>query len=454
MRIQLSEHFTYPKLIRFVLPSVIMMIFTSIYGIVDGLFVSNYVGKTAFAAVNLIMPVLMALGGVGFMIGTGGSAIVSKTLGEGDRERANRYFSMLIYVTVGVGIFLSAVGFVFIRPLALLLGAEGEMAEECVLYGRIILLALTAFMLQNVFQSFLVTAEKPKLGLYVTIAAGVTNMVLDFVFVAVLSWGVAGAAAATAMSQLVGGLIPLFYFARKNSSLLRLCRAKPEARPIIKTCTNGSSELVANLSASLVNMLYNLQLIRLCGENGLAAYGVIMYVNFIFAAFFFGYAVGSAPVVGYHYGAGNKAELKNLFGKSLKISGILGVAMTVFGILLAPLLADIFVGYDRELAELTCRGFRIFSLAFLMMGFNIFGSSFFTALNNGLVSALISGLRTFVFQVIVVFLLPYFFGVDGIWFSIVVAELFALVITSVFFVTKSKHYGYMRSDVDIRPSEE
>lgn len=443
VKIQLSEHFTYKKLLRFVFPSIIMMIFTSIYGVVDGLFVSNYVGKTAFAAVNLIMPFIMILGGLGFMVGTGGSAIVAKTLGEGKKKEANKYFSMLVYVTVAGGLLVSTFGFLFVRPIAGMLGAEGEMLEQCVLYARILFISLTAYMLQNVFQSFFVAAEKPQLGLFVTIAAGVTNMVLDFLFIGVFRWGVGGAAAATAVSEMVGGLVPLIYFGRKNGSLLRLTKTGIQGRIIVKACANGSSELVSNLSMSLVNMLYNFQLMRVAGENGVAAYGVIMYVNLIFVSTFLGYSIGSAPIVGYHYGAENHSELKNIFKKSMTLIGIWGILLVTLAVSLSSVLAQIFVGYDAELMAMTSHGFRLYALAFLINGFNIYGSAFFTALNNGLISAVISFLRTLVFQMTMVIVLPMILGIDGIWLAIVAAELLALLVTVQFLVRKRKVYHYL-----------
>ncbi len=442
MNIQLSEHFNYKKLLRFTLPSIIMMIFTSIYGVVDGFFVSNFVGKTPFAAVNFIMPFLMILGSVGFMFGTGGSALISKTMGEGDKERAKRLFSLFIYVSAGCGIVIAVLGFIFIRPIAGLLGAEGTMLDNCVTYGRIILAALPAYMLQYEFQSFFVTAEKPQLGLAVTIAAGMTNMVLDAPFVAVFSWGLPGAAAATAISQCVGGLLPLIYFVRPNSSLLRLTKTKYDGGALLKACTNGASELMSNISMSIVSMLYNVQLIKYAGEDGVAAYGVLMYVNMIFLAAFIGYSVGTAPIIGYNYGAGNHDELKNLLKRSLKIIGTFSVVMVIAAEVLARPLAVIFVGYDQGLLELTLRGFIIYSFSFLFSGIAIFGSSFFTALNDGLISALISFLRTLIFQVAAVLIFPLILGIDGIWISIVAAELMAAIVTSLFLVTKRKKYHY------------
>ncbi len=443
MKIQLSEHFTYKKLLRFVLPSIVMMIFTSIYGVVDGLFVSNYVGKTAFAAVNLVMPLLMMLSALGFMMGTGGSAIVAKTLGQGDKERANRYFSMMVYVTVVGGVVLTVLGLVFLRPIVTALGAEGEMIGECLIYGRISLASLTFFMVQNVFQSFFVAAEKPHLGLGVMVAAGVTNMVLDYLFIAILGWGIAGAATATAAGETVGGIVPLIYFFRKNTSLLRLTKTKIKGKILLKACTNGSSELMTNLSMSLVNMLYNVQLMRLAGEDGVAAYGVIMYVNFIFLATFIGYSIGSAPIVGYHFGAQNHYELKNLFRKSMRLIGGWGVLLMLLAFALSGPLAQFFVGYDAELLAMTSHGLRLYALAFLVSGFNIYGSAFFTALNNGLVSAVISFLRTLVFQMAAVLILPRLLGLNGIWLAILVAELLALGVTLQFFIRKKKVYHYL-----------
>lgn len=442
MEIKLSDHFTYRRLFRFVIPSIVMMIFTSIYGVVDGFFVSNYVGKIEFAAVNLIMPFPMLLGAFGFMIGTGGSALVSMTLGQGKKKEANEIFSMLIKVTIMAGIILSVLGIIFTREIALLLGATEELLEPCVTYGRWLLIALVPFMLQNVFQSFLVTAEKPTFGLVVTVAAGLTNVVLDFLLIGVLKGGVVGAALATGISQFVGGTIPLMYFLRENTSELKLISAKVNFKALGKTCFNGSSELMTNVSMSLVNMLYNFQLMRYAGENGVAAYGVIMYVNFIFVAVFIGYSIGTAPIIGYNYGAKNHKEMKNVLKKSINFNVVSGALMCGVAVLVSGFLSGIFVGYDAELFEMTKRGFALYSLSFAVMGLNIYASSFFTALGNGLVSAIISFLRTLLFQVIAVLILPILFKLDGIWISIVVAEGIALVISIIFYVANKKKYGY------------
>ena len=440
--IQLSDHFTFKKLLRFTLPSILMMIFTSIFGVVDGFFVSNYVGKTPFAAVNFIMPFLMILGSLGFMFGTGGSALIAKTFGERKPDKAKQLFSLFIYVTLICAIVLSVLGILFIRPIAAWLGAEGTLLEQCVLYGRIILAALPAYMLQYEFQSFLVTAEKPQLGLVFTIAAGLTNMVLDALFVAVFRWGLVGAAAATAVSQAVGGFAPLIYFFRPNTSLLRLTRTKYDGKALCAACINGSSELISNISMSIVSMLYNGQLIKYAGEDGVAAYGVLMYVNMIFLAAFIGYSVGTAPIIGFHYGAQNHPELKSVLKKSLRIIGIFSIAMFGLAEGLGGPLSRIFVGYDPALFELTHRGFLIYSFSFLFSGIAIYGSSFFTALNNGLISALISFLRTLLFQITAVLLFPLLWEIDGIWFSIVAAELMAAIVTALFLIGQRKKYHY------------
>lgn len=440
--IQLSDHFTRKRLLRFSLPSIVMMVFTSIYGVVDGYFVSNYTGKTPFAAVNLIMPFLMILGGVGFMFGTGGGALIAKTMGEGKAEKADKFFSMTVFASIFCGLVLTAVGLLFLRPFARLMGAEGELLENSLLYGTINLIALPFYILQYEFQCLFATAEKPKLGLYVTVASGVANMVLDWLLVAVLPFGLAGAAAATAASQFIGGVFPLIYFARKNSSRLHLTRCRLELRPLGRICANGSSELMSNISMSLVSMLYNVQLMQYAGEDGIAAYGVLMYVSMIFQAIFIGYSVGTAPIVSYHYGAQNREELKSLLRKAIFIVAIAALCMFAAGELLAAPLSRLFVAYDEELLQMTTHAFAIFSFSFLFSGFAINGSSFFTALNDGLTSALISFLRTLVFQVAAVLLFPLLWGLDGIWFSIVAAEIMAVLATIFFLLKKQKKYGY------------
>ena len=442
--IRLSDHFNYSRLLKFTAPSIAMMVFTSIYGVVDGFFVSNFAGKTPFTAVNLIMPVLMIVATVGLMFGTGGTAIVAKTMGEGDREKANRYFSLFVYFAFGTGVVLAVAGIVFIRPIAVFLKAEGELLENCVTYATIILCALPFYVLQLLFQSFFVTAEKPHLGLAVTISSGVTNMVLDAVLVILppQEYKLAGAAIATAMSQLVGGVAPLVYFFRKNSSLLKLTSTRFDGRAIVKAATNGSSEFMSNVSMSIVAMLYNSRLMEYAGEDGVAAYGVMMYVSMIFSAAFIGYSIGTAPVVGYHDGAKNHAELKSVLRKSLIIIGAFGAAMVAAAQILAWPLAKMFVGYDDNLVDMTISGFRIFALSFVFTGFAIYSSGFFTALNDGLTSALISFLRTLVFQVAAVMILPEIWDLNGIWISIVAAEVMAVLLSVIFLITKRKKYHY------------
>ena len=420
-----------------------MMIFTSIYGVVDGIFVSNFAGKTPFAAINLIMPYLMILGTIGFMVGTGGTALISKTLGMGDREKANEIFSMLTAVCIIGGIVATAVAMVLLRPVAHLLGAEGEMLQDCVIYGMIVLPASTAYILQFAFQSFCVTAEKANLSLGMTVASGVCNIALDALFVVVFRWGLVGAAVATAIAQVVGAVIPLVYFARPNKSLLRLGKFCFDGKVLLQTCTNGSSELMTNLSLSVVSILYNLQLIHYAGEDGIAAYGVIMYVNLFFLSVFIGFSIGTAPLIGFNFGADNRKELKNLLRKSLVVLGVSSVLMLVSALVLAKPLSQIFVGYDQTLMDMTIRGFMIYSLSFLLCGYNIFGSSLFTALNNGLISALISFVRTLLCQIVAVMTLPLIFGLDGIWASVVAAEVTALMLTTFFVLKYRKRYHYL-----------
>lgn len=447
MKIKLSDHFNYRKLILFTLPSIVMMIFTSIYSVVDGFFISNFVGKTEFAAINLIMPFTQILGCIGFMLGSGGSALVSKTLGEGRHEDANRIFSMLVYIAAGLGVVLAVLGIIFIEPIAKLMRASDDMLPFCVTYGRILLVTLPAFMMQNMFQAFLVTAEKPTLGLGVTVAAGVTNMCLDALFIIVFEWEIVGAAVATSMAQIVGGLIPLLYFAKKNSSLLKLGKTSFNGRALLDSCTNGSSELVSNISMSVVSILYNFKLMELAGENGVAAYGAVMYVSFIFIAVFLGYSVGVAPVIGFHYGAGNKDELRGLLRRSLVMVGIAAVALAAVSFGLSEPLARFFLGAktvseNPDLLEMTVDAFKFFALATLFSGFSIFGSAFFTALGNGGVSAAISFLRTMLFQIAAVLILPIFFGLDGIWYSFFASEIFAMLVTVFFLVVMRKKYEY------------
>ncbi len=444
MRIKLSDHFTYRRLLRFTLPSIAMMIFTSIYGVVDGYFVSNFAGKTPFSAVNLIMPFIMIVSTVGFMLGTGGTALVSKTLGEQNVERANSLFSLLVYVAFVLGILFSVLGIAFLRPIASFLGATGELLDCCVLYGRIVIAAMPFFILQVMFHSFFITAEKPQLGFIVTVASGVANMIGDFVLVTLLpqEHKLAGAAIATALSQIVGGGVPLIYFFGKNKSILRLGKTRFEGRAILKACTNGLSELVNSASMSVVGMLFNVQLLKYAGEDGVAAYGVMMYVSMVFMAVFIGYSIGTAPIVGYQYGAQNHDELKNLLRKSLILLLIGGVLMSVAAEALAVPLSKLFVGYDEGLMNLTISGFRIFALMFLFMGVAMFGSGFFTALNDGVTSAIISFLRTMLFEAGTVLLLPLLLGLQGIWFATVVAEAMAFVLTFVFLFAKRKKYRY------------
>ena len=442
-KIQLSDHFTYGKLLRFTLPSIVMMVFTSIYSVVDGFFISNFAGKTAFAALNLIWPFLMILGGMGFMIGTGGTALVSRYLGAGQKERARRYFSMLVEFTALLGLILTAIGLIFMEPIARFLGATEEMIPDCVLYGRIVIAFNVAFMFQNVFQSFLIAAEKPRLGLAATVSAGVTNMVLDALLVGVFRWGLAGAALATGLSQTVGAVIPMVFFLdRENGSALHFSFTPMEAQPLLQACGNGASELMSNISGSIAAMVYNFQLLKFLGEDGVSAYGVIMYVGFIFVAIFVGYSIGSAPIISFHFGAENREELKNMFRKSYLLMAVWGIAMALAAYLLAGPLAKLFVGYDRELCELTVHAMRLHCLAFLFTGANIFTSALFTALNDGTVSAAVSFARSMVLQIATVLLLPGLMGPDGLWLAALATDTCALVMDICVLAGNRKKYGY------------
>lgn len=443
MKIKLSDHFTLSQLLKFVAPCILMMVFTSIYGVVDGLFISNVVGDTAFAAVNLIMPFLMILGSFGFMIGTGGSAIISKTLGENDPDKANQYFSFLVYFTIILGVILAVLGEIALPFVIKFFKATDDMYDFCEVYARIILIAIPVYMLQNIFQSLFTTAEKPMIGFIITIIAGVTNMVLDALFVSLFKMGVAGAAIATAISQSLGGIIPILYFASaKNNSLLRLGKGLFNGTVLLKTCTNGSSEFLSNVSGSIVSILYNNQLMTLAGKDGVSAYGVLMYVNFIFVAIFIGYSVGTAPIIGYNLGSRNDDEQKNVFKKSILLMGIVGISMTILCYILASPISYIFFSKNTILYEMTRHAFYLFSLAFIFSGFGIFGSSMFTALNDGLISAIISISRTLVFQVLTILTLPLILGLDGVWLSLMVADILSAIIAIIFFICLKKKYHY------------
>ena len=442
MSLKMSGHFTYKRLLRFVISPILMIICTAVYGVVDGFFISNYVGKLPFAAVNLVMPVDMVPVAIGFMIGEGGNALISKKLGENKRGLANQYFSLLIYTTAGIGVVLSLAGYTLMPAIADVLGANDQLKPYCVEYGRILFAAQFFYVLQNIFQSFFIAAGKPDLSLKVSLLSGGINVLLDVLFIVVLHWGVAGAAWATALGQVAGGMVPLVYFARKNSSLLQITRTRLNLPVLFKTFTNGSSDMVSVLSASVITALYNYQLLSIAGEDGVAAYGAIMYITFIFMSIYLGYASGSAPLISFQYGARNYGELHNLVRKSIILMLGMGMVITVTAEWLAAPLLGAFVGYDGDLFSMTIHGYRMYVLSFLLMGLNIWGAALFTALNNGLVSAAISFLRTFGFEMAAVLLLPLWLGIDGIWISIFVAELCTCFFTVYFVVRKREVYHY------------
>ncbi len=443
MKIKLSDHFTYRKLIKFCVPPIIMMVFTSIYSVVDGLFVSNFAGQASFNAINLIYPFIMILGGVGFMIGAGGTALIGKTLGQGNREKANQYFTMIVIMTIAIGLVLTTIGVTCVRPMAKMLGASGQTLEDCVIYGRVVLAFIICFMLQNVFQVILPLAERQKLGLGFNLISGITNIILDALFVGVFRWGIIGAAFATGISETIAGVLPIFYFlSKRNTSLLRLTKTKFEFKPMLLTCGNGISELFSSISGSIVSIVYNWQLLKYAGDNGVSAYGVLMYVQFIFIAIFIGFTIGSSPVISYHYGAENHGELKGLLKKSLELNLLVGVVMSILAFALSTPFAKIFIGYNPDLLKMTAHAFRIISVNFIIIGLNIFISSFFTALNNGMISAVISVLRTLGFKMIAALVLPLWLGVEGIWWSINFSETMALIISLIFLIIERKKYHY------------
>lgn len=443
MKIQLSDHFTYSKLIRFTIPSIVMIIFTSIYTMVDGFFISNYVGKTAFASINLIFPYIQILGGMGTMLGVGGSALVAVTLGTGDTHKARKYFTMMTYLMAIVGVVCTLLGFLFLEPMAHVFGATEAMMDDCLIYGGTCLIFNTVWLMQYGFQSYLVVAEKPKFGLMVTVLAGLTNMILDFLFMAVFHMGVFGAALATGMSQCVGALVPLLWFiSKKNTSHLRFEKTRIEFKPVLRACANGASEMLSSVSGSITGILYNLQLMKYAGEDGVAAYGVVMYAAFIFMGVFMGYSSGSSPIMGYHYGAENKKEMKNIMKKSMILLSCSAVFLTGAAFASAETLASIFVGYDAALKALTTRAFIICSIPFLFMWFNVYASSFFTALNDGAVSAAISFMRALVLPVTSIIVMPLLLGLNGVWFSFTTSELLGIIVSLVFLLGKRKKYGY------------
>ena len=443
MKIQLSDHFTYGRLVRFTMPSILMTLFTSIYATVDGLFVSNLVGKTAFAALNLIYPYLMILGGVGAMLGVGGSALVAKTLGERDVPRARRYFTMMMWLMLLTSVAATVLGIAFLRPVAYLFGATENLMDDMMTYGTVSLIFNTALQAQYTFQSYLIVAEKPKLAMWIIVGAGVANMVLDYLFMAVFGMGIAGAALATGLSQCVAGVLPLLWFlSRRNTSALRFARTRLEWKPMLRSCGNGASEMLSNASAAITGILYNLQLIRYAGEDGVAAYGVVMYAAFVFLGVFMGYSMGSSPILGYHYGAGNVGEMRSLLKKSLVLLGTSGAVLTALAVAFARPLSAIFVGYDKGLLDMTARAFAICSVPFLFMWFNMYTSSVFTALNDGLVSAVISFVRSLVLPVVCIILMPMLWKLDGVWYSLVGSEVLALAVSVTLLVKGRKKYQY------------
>lgn len=442
MKIGLTGHYSVTRLVKTSLPLIAMMIVTSIYSVIDGYFVSNFAGSTEFASMNLVWPVLSLASAIGLMIGTGGSALVSKTLGEGDRRKAEGIFTMLVRVSIAVGCIVSVLLIVFMKDIVTALGAKGDMIPLAEEYGRIVSLGMVGFILQMEFQSFYMTAERPQLGTMMSIVSGVVNIALDALFIIAFGWGLEGAAVATAVSLGIGGAFPLVYFSSSsNKSNLKFIKGcGTDWKALGKACSNGISEYVGNVALSIVSIGYNIQLMKYIGENGVSAYGVIMYVGFIFGSVFIGYNLCASQVIAYNYGAGNRKELRSLLGKSLILIGTAGLILTAAAQLSAPLLSRIFVGYDDGLSELTVHALRLYMVSFLLCGFNTFCSAWFTALNNGIVSAVAAFSRTLVLELGTVFILPSIIGIDGIWFSVSVAEILAFLMTLTLIFCFRKRY--------------
>jgi len=447
MKIELQGHYGYGRLVRTMLPSIATMIVSSIYSIADGLFVSNYAGSTAFAAMNIIWPGIQILAVFGLMVGAGGSALVSKTLGEGDQDKACRIFSMLTRITMLAGIAMAFLFFILMKPLTWVLGAEGGMIQMATTYGRIIVITLPLYMIQMMFQPFFMVAEKPELGTQISIICGVVNIVLDALFIIVFRLGLIGAALGTAISIATGGLFSLIWFlSKRNKTHLQFRKnVKTEWKHVGKSCSNGLSEYVGNVALSVVSICYNLQLMKYIGESGVAAYGILMYLGFVFAAVFIGYNLSVTQIIAFNYGERNHTELRSLLHKSIILISVGGVIMTTVAETAAAPLARFFVGYDESICILTIRAIRIYMLSFLICGLNMFASAWFTALNNGIISAISAFVRTFIFELGCVFILPTFFGVDGIWNAVNVAEVCALLFSAFLITAFSKKYGYGRN---------
>lgn len=443
MSYKISEHFNIKKIIIFTLPSIGMMLISSIYGVVDGFFVSNYIGSNAFAAVNIVWPFEMILGSFGLMIGAGGSALVSKTMGEQKYDLANRYFSMLIIFVIIFGMFISILGIIFNPYIIHLLDLDQETINNCNIYANVLFIFLIFFMLQNIFQSFNIVASKPEMGIITMILSGITNILLDYIFIVILNMGIFGAALATGLSQFAGAIVPFIFFINKNSTLLRIKFVKIDFKIILKTSYNGISEMLSSISFSLVSILYNIILLSYIGINGVNAYGVILYISYIFISIYFGYSMGISPIISYNYGAKNKKELNNIFNISLVLICSVSILLTFIGYIFAKQLSSIFVNYDKELLNLTTHALHINVFSFLFCGYNIFASSLFTALNNGTVSLILSFLRSLIIQVVCILTIPILFGSEGIWFAGVVSDIISLIISIIFIFKYRNKYGYL-----------
>lgn len=423
----INQDITPAGLLKFAAPSIVMMVFMSLYTIVDGIFVSRFLGSNALSSLNIVYPVISVAIALSTMLGTGGSAIISKYLGEGKNERAREALTQFVVLTLLLSFVLLILSEMFLTPISRLLGASDVLLADCRLYLGASMLFAPACMLQAVFQSFLVTAGRPGLGLLLMTGAGICNMILDYVLIVPCQMGIAGAALATGIGQCIPAVCGLcfFLFTRQD---LRFCRFTFSAKEILDACYNGSSEMVSQLSNAVITFLFNIVMMSLAGEHGVAAITILLYGQFLFNAVYLGFSIGISPVIGFQYGAGDRTKLRKIYRISFLSVAISSVVIVAAAICFSPTIVAIFTK-DQRTFELASVGFRLFAVNFLFSGINITSSGFFTALSNGKVSALISFSRTLVFIVISLLILPRILGITGAWIAIPVAEFLTLLIS-------------------------
>lgn len=439
----IAQKFNVFTLLKFAFPTMVMMVFMSLYTIVDGIFVSRLVGSNALSAVNIVYPVISLLIACGIMLSTGGSAIVARQMGEKREQEARENFSMLAVVSVLTGIVILVLGLMFLEPICRILGGTPVLLEDCKIYLGVLLGFGPLTMLQMLFQTFFVTAGKPGLGLGLTLTGGVVNMVLDYVFMGPMQMGVLGAALATGLGQAIMAVAGVVYFLKVKGNLYFV---KPVFRGniLLQSCGNGSSEMVSNLSTAVVTFLFNITMLKLAGEDGVAAITIVLYGQFLFTALYLGFSMGVAPVVSFNYGNQNHAQLKRIY--KICIGFILGSSVFILGIalLFSEPIVGIFTGEENHTYELAVEGFFQFSFNYLFAGINIFASALFTSLSNGKISAIISFCRTFVFITVSIVLLPRVMGITGVWLSVPLAELVTLFISITYLKGQKEVYHYGR----------